>query len=581
MARATGTPELSADRTTLTFDIAPVSGPLPTGEYAFHATTALSDAHDPPNTYRAADGGDASLSLDVAPTFEAVTSSVTTMSIEFSEEVSGTTDATEWSIGGTAPSAVSDTTPDGVMSLTLTYATGDDGNPIPMGTGATPAVSYTGTNLRDSNGDPVATVTSQPSADGVAPTLVSVSFDGATAITAAFSEAMEAPHALLLFEVHDASTGGTQVAESTGPARLATPQGGTANSAIEFDIVALDPSGARLTTTLAAGTYHVDLEGAADAAGNDYDATDRDEATLDLAPTFTALFAGPRTIVLAASEALAPATVTVAAFPVTTADGAVDLAGTPPDPVRYTAGSPPHVAITLAAPATDGTAYTITPAASVTDAAGTPYAAGPVTVTFDATAAAPFAASTRSLTETAVTFGADLSGTLDASAWRILEGTSALAVSSVAVSGGTEVATPSSAVAISSAGARTLVIAHAALSSTAATPDVAHERPATVPSGGHLAAGGSEASDSLAAATDGAPPTFTAVTASATTVSVTLSEPSRGEVLSSDWRVTEGDAAPYAVSPRPTDLAVYTNHTCSTKVRTCSWRQSLVISSNF
>ncbi|MDD9802473.1 MAG: hypothetical protein OXU53_07980, partial [Deltaproteobacteria bacterium] len=293
----------------------------------------------------------------------------------------------------------------------------------------------------------------------------------------------------------------------------------------------------------------------------------------DTGPTFTASFAGPRTIVLTASEALDATTVNPLTFrSVVTSLFTAPLADVPLVPVRYSAGSPPQVAITLRADAADGATYTITPTSAVSDAGGMTYTAGPVMATYDAAAAVPFAASTRSATQTVVTFGAALSGTLDASAWIVAEGTTGRAVTSVAALGAdgmpvaAETATPAAGstpavtpVISASDGRMTLLITHEALSSTAATPDVAHVRPAAVPAGGHLSTGGAEASPSLAVAADGAGPTFTAERTGTDTFVLTFSEPTMGSIVASDWAVeATGDAPPVGVAVGTLELAAPT-----------------------
>jgi len=425
-------------------------------------------------------------------------------------------------------------------------------NPTSVAAGAT--LAYSGGAVTDIAGN-AAPDSSPALADAAGPEAASARFADADTVEVTFGEAVAAPPAAALLL---RGAGGEVAARATGTPSVSTPTGAgaAADSLLTFDISPEAAGGLRD----GAYTFHATRELTdAHVPPNAYQdgRVMPPSLTLDTAPTLTASFAGPRTITLAASEALAPATVTAGAFAVAGPDGtAVDVAG-----ARYSAGSPPHVALTLGADAAAGE-HVITPATSITDADATPtpYAGGAIRATYDAAAPPPFTAATRSATETVVTFGGELSGTLDAASWAVTDDDDSVmatdearAVTHVEVlSGGVASgrAEPGSPAAITATGATSILITHAGLDSTASTPEVAYARPAQAPPGGHLSAGGEEAADSMAEASDGAPPTMVARTSAAgmtaaevarlsavTGITVTFSETVGGTTSLGSWDV--------------------------------------------
>ena len=159
----------------------------------------------------------------------------------------------------------------------------------------------------------------------------------------------------------------------------------------------------------------------------------------------------------------------------------------------------------------------------------------------------PFAAETRSATTTLVTFdGGDLGGALAVADWSIMEsggvGTRlvALVVETVTTDPADSVrsntvGTPhGAAVASVTVGASPAVtqilITHPELSSTASTPTVSYR-------GTGLTEGGEPVPRGDAVAADGAPPTFEAELASASTVRIIFSERVDGTTAQGEWAV--------------------------------------------
>ncbi|MDD9815509.1 MAG: hypothetical protein OXU31_05965, partial [Gammaproteobacteria bacterium] len=191
------------------------------------------------------------------------------------------------------------------------------------------------------------------------------------------------------------------------------------------------------------------------------------------------------------------------------------------------------------APAVDGAAVTVpvgaSPArgewtvaipATVTDLAGNARDASAASVAATHAPPATFTATTQGRGLTVINVSEALAGTLDPAHWAVTEAAGGepvdRGVASVALGTGEAAhrATPGSAVAVSTPGETTLVIAHAQLSSTGARPTVTH----TAPAAGGLDAGGVALPTLSVEATDGVPPEFTARTASLTETAVSFGE---------------------------------------------------------
>ncbi|MCY4252399.1 MAG: hypothetical protein OXD41_03730, partial [Thaumarchaeota archaeon] len=510
------------------------------GAYSLHSATGILDAAGNAHVPRATAGEGVVLETRPLP-MSARLVSATEARMVFSEGVTVTFDAADWS--STDPSititgaravgdevAVSITRPGGPTSVAagtrLAYVDANDNGERVEDTGGSPAISTGG----------ISGQAGLLMADAAPPLAVSATAVDEDTVEVTFTEAMSAPPAGAL----SLRNLGAVTARAVGTPSLFTPTGAEANSAIRFDVVP-----AAGTQSIRDGTHYFHATAAlTDAAGVEYAArvTPAERLTRDQPPSFTASFEGPRTIVLVASEALDAATVTAAALPVTVPDGddegnaadPVALAGAPLAPVRYAASDPPRITLTLAAPAAAGVTHTITPATSITDAGSQamPYGGLPVRATH-AGAAPPFSASTRSLTETVIEFGASLSGGTAASSWAVIgddpdgDGAGlppALAVSSVEALGPSGAALPAASIDAAS-GVTRLLLTHAAMASAAGTPDVAHSRPAEDLPAGPLSSGGAAVPDSIVEASDGFVPAVSVSTAAVRAITVEFGEP--------------------------------------------------------
>ncbi|MDD9825731.1 MAG: hypothetical protein OXU86_02995, partial [Thaumarchaeota archaeon] len=361
-----------------------------------------------------------------APSFSATTASATSVTVTFSEAVSGPTAAGEWAVGGTPPASLrlGASSPTVAVSasstaeLTLVMSS-------PLSPDATPQVRYSPVAGTAGLTDIVAPTapaheTATPmrphwvfAADGIAPT-PAAAFAGPRAITVTFDEALAAP----------ATIAGLAYA-------VTVPDGPDADvdpDAVAVSAAAYDAASRALTLTLAAdaavGVAHtvtLPASGLADAAGNAVSpavpAVTRADAA---APTFTARTAGESLVHVTFSE---PVSGAVAAAQWT-------VAGAAAASLRATqASAPPTTSLSGATSlflATSGIGPDATPAVAfappgtptLADAAGNAVAAASVTAAdgiFPTIASAALESPTRVI----VTFSEGLSGTTSVSDWTV------------------------------------------------------------------------------------------------------------------------------------------------------------------
>ena len=451
-----------------------------------------------------ADGASSATADRTAPVmYDASLSSATRVSATFSENVSITFVASDWNLDGSTFVGASVNANEIILEIDPPRSTGLPDNAM---------LTYGGINsVTDASGNVLAPGSAVAVEDAAAPTVVSATSVDEDTVSVVFSEAIgTAPASAFTLRDAAGAGAGNVVARGTGTPTIGTPEGvgATANSQVTFDFepVAVAPA-TEAPATLPEGTYWFHgTNGIRDASDDELRHNPRGsdagvQLSTSVAPTFDAWFLSPLTIELSPSETLARETVVAAGSIVITAPDDTNQpadADSLPDtialasatPVDYVAGS--VITVTLQSAAALGVTYTVAPAATITDSSGVEYGGA----TLDVSYGLPFAAEARSRTETVVTFdGGVLSGTLNALPWRIVEGDVAqpgshrlvhsvatLDSSGSAVPGETSTitigddrfVTETTASIAASSGRTSLVITHAPLDRTDATPSVTY-----------------------------------------------------------------------------------------------------------
>jgi len=458
------------------------------------------------------------------PTFTAETTTKQTIDVTFSEPVSGVSVAADWTVGGSGV-AVSPLvlTADSEVGLRV-------GADNAFGSGETPTVAYTmptgqgSVPLLDAAGHAVATASVTP-ADGVPPAVESYRFDGSSNIIVTFEESLDSDVSQNSPDLHGHATEDNVVHRASAKAV----------SGAVYTVGYMDAA-----TPLAAGTFHLDLSGIADANGNAVgDARHRvtyDPSAPTAAPTFTAKTASATRTVVTFSEDVTGATA-AADWTIAGATARGAASGTQPSvaPDADAVDRDTQVAVTssrtitllhdaIGTASTPSVAYAHSTAGRLAGAEGD---VGAGTATAADGAAPTLAAATATTETTVVTFSEATTGTTSRGEWRV-DGAEPTRVSPTELDGAT-----------------TLTLTYAA-KGTGATPAVSYTGLLSLADAAdnHVA----ETSAPHIAATDGVAPTFTAaVTGSfggrVTTVAVTFSEgvsQAGGKELpeAGDWRVT-------------------------------------------
>jgi len=455
---------------------------------AFGATVARSAVQ---NEGHVAYGG-GGITITNSALFEARTTGLDTIEVTFRDGVAGAL--------GAAQLAVTDSDAEGDMPgtarpvATVRATGGAAGTTATLGadrtvtlalssplasTGSVPTVTYTAPGQGALTNEGAALTSgskwSDAASDGVAPTLVSVSFADSDTVAATFSEAIADPSALGP-ALYAAAAGGAPSNALSGTPSRGSPPG----PVLTFDVAPAVPDGS--------SALYADLAGVADVAGNAYAQAAREQVAHDTtAVSITStVFSGTRTILVNFDDALDVRTpLGPANFAVTAPDdtnvphdgdeNADAIALDAGAPVAYDAASM-SVTLLLAGDAVEGVTYTVTPS-SVANEARAPYGGGAVEATYEP----PFEARTTSKGTTLVTFEDSVTATFAASEWAVADSDAqgtARAVTGVSGSERSPTPAPTHEVSVG----RRLAVHHDALATSASTPSVSY----TVPPGGLL-----------------------------------------------------------------------------------------------